>query len=147
MIRQLKENDMDFEEKLKEIALLEEKIFLSSSYGFLDLKNFFKEIKAQNREVYKIFIEQEYEKIISYLIVLDSLDSYDILKIAVREDYRGKNIATKLLEKISDRNIFLEVRMSNLRAINFYKKNNFIKISERKNYYKDNNEDAVLLQY
>ena len=41
-------------------------------------------------------------------------------------------------------NITLEVRESNLSAINFYKKNGFNEITKRKNYYKDENGILML---
>jgi ribosomal-protein-alanine N-acetyltransferase len=41
--------------------------------------------------------------------------------------------------------IFLEVRTSNIQAINFYQKFGFIKDAIRDKYYKDNSEDALLM--
>jgi ribosomal-protein-alanine N-acetyltransferase len=41
--------------------------------------------------------------------------------------------------------IFLEVRVSNLKAINFYEKFGFSKDAIRNNYYTDNSEDALLM--
>jgi len=41
--------------------------------------------------------------------------------------------------------IFLEVRISNLQAINFYQKFGFSKDAIRDNYYTDNSEDALLI--
>ena len=40
--------------------------------------------------------------------------------------------------------VFLEVRKSNLEAINFYKKYNFKQIGVRKDYYKDPIENALV---
>ncbi len=43
------------------------------------------------------------------------------------------------------RNINLEVRISNQKAINLYKKYGFKIVTIRKNYYQDNHEDAYLM--
>ena len=80
------------------------------------------------------------------MIILDSVDVYEILKIATIKEERNKNIASKLLEKIKEKDIFLEVRESNETAINFYKKNNFKQITIRKKYYSDTNENAIIMK-
>lgn len=139
MLREINKNQKDFETKLEEISILEKKTFGVSAYSFAMLKEI-----SENKQ-YKFWIKEENKKMTSYLIALDNIDSYDILKIAIKIEYRGKGIGEKFIEKITDKNIFLEVRESNLRAIKFYEKNNFIKISERKNYYKDNSENAIIM--
>lgn len=84
-------------------------------------------------------------KDIAYLILIDSLDVYEIFEIAVLPEYRNKGIATKLIEKITlDKDVLLEVCENNLSAINLYKKNNFKEISIRKNYYNDKN--AIIMK-
>jgi len=79
-------------------------------------------------------------------MVLDSIDVYEILAIATIEECRNKGIAQELLDKIKTKDIFLEVRESNKKAINFYKKNNFKQISIRKGYYSDPTEDAIIMK-
>jgi len=58
----------------------------------------------------------------------------------------NQGIAQELLDKIKTKDIFLEVRESNKKAINFYKKNNFKQISIRKGYYSDPTEDAIIMK-
>ncbi len=74
-------------------------------------------------------------------------DRVEIDYIIVDEKYRNHGIATKLLNYVIENNnisnITLEVRESNVIAINFYEKNGFKKAAIRKNYYK--NEDAILM--
>ena len=74
-------------------------------------------------------------------------DRVEIDYIIVDEKYRNHGIATKLLNYVIENNnisnITLEVRESNVIAINFYEKNGFKKAALRKNYYK--NEDAILM--
>lgn len=78
----------------------------------------------------------------------------DITNIGVHPSYRKNNIATNLLKYLfklcNDLNceiINLEVRESNTPAQNLYKKFNFKEIGIRKNYYEDNKENAILMQY
>lgn len=79
------------------------------------------------------------------------VDHLDISIVVTKKDFLNKGVASSLLTKLINyckeenvEKIFLEVRNSNLAAINLYEKFNFIKISTRKNYYKDNNEDALI---
>jgi ribosomal-protein-alanine N-acetyltransferase len=75
-----------------------------------------------------------------------------ILSISVRNEMQSKGIGTLLLKSMLDqckvmnyKKIFLEVRVSNLKAINFYEKFGFSKDAIRNNYYTDNSEDALLM--
>lgn len=80
----------------------------------------------------------------SYLIILDSIDVYEIFEIAVRNTKKRKGLASKLLEKLpNDKDVFLEVNENNKAAINLYKKFGFEQISIRKKYY--NNKDNALI--
>ena len=75
-----------------------------------------------------------------------------ILSISVRNEMQSKGIGTMLLKSMLDqckvmnyKKIFLEVRVSNEKAINFYEKFGFSKDAIRNNYYTDNSEDALLM--
>lgn len=104
-----------------------------------------------NKETYYYFVAKVADKIIGYISAELLVDHFDILAIAVLDDYRRQNVATMLLNRLLDickelniENVFLEVRCNNLSAIKFYEKTGFEKISTRKNYYKDTNEDAYI---
>jgi ribosomal-protein-alanine N-acetyltransferase len=80
------------------------------------------------------------------------LDESHITNIAVSEEERGKGIGKKLtgellqvLSNLGACYATLEVRESNLRAQNLYKRLGFISVGRRKRYYEDNNEDAFLM--
>ena len=137
MIRKLTIDDVDY---IEQIFNLEKEIFKSSAFNknYLDTL-----IKGNNSFIYIYLID---DKVCGYLMVLDSIDVYEILAIATIEEYRNKGIAQKLLDKIKTKNIFLEVRESNQIAINFYKKNNFKEISIRKNYYSEPTENAIIMK-
>ncbi|MBF1203324.1 ribosomal protein S18-alanine N-acetyltransferase [Fusobacterium pseudoperiodonticum] len=137
MIKKLTINDVDY---IEQIFNLEKDIFKNSAFSKESTENL---VKADNSFIYAYLID---EKICGYLMVLDSIDVYEILAIATVEEYRNKGIAQELLDKIKTKDIFLEVRKSNEKAINFYKKNNFKQISIRKGYYSDPTEDAIIMK-
>ena len=137
MIKKLTINDVDY---IEQIFNLEKDIFKNSAFSKESTENL---VKADNSFIYVYLID---EKVCGYLMVLDSIDVYEILAIATVEEYRNKGIAQELLDKIKTKDIFLEVRESNQVAINFYKKNNFKQISIRKGYYSDPTEDAIIMK-
>lgn len=102
-------------------------------------------------EPFKKYIGYEIDKkLVSFLNYSIMYDRIEIEYIYTQEDYRNQNLATILLNYLVElginracKNITLEVRCSNVSAINFYLKNGFKKVSIRKNYYKD--EDGILM--
>ena len=137
MIKKLTSNDIDY---IEQIFNLEKEIFKSSAFSKSYLNTL---IKGDNSFIYVYLID---DKVCGYLMILDSIDVYEILAIATVEEYRNKGIAQELLDKIKTKDIFLEVRESNKVAINFYKKNNFKEISIRKNYYSEPTENAIIMK-
>lgn len=92
------------------------------------------------------------DKIIGYAGMWVTFDSATITNIAILPEYQhqgwGQAAMNMILKEAKDNNcemISLEVRVSNLKAINFYKKNGFIDINTKKGYYKDNFEDAYYM--
>jgi [ribosomal protein S18]-alanine N-acetyltransferase len=76
----------------------------------------------------------------------------EIYNIAVQESFRGRSVAAGLLSNLFDicvrqnvEKIFLEVRRSNRGAQNFYLKHSFEIVGERRNFYNNPTEDAVLM--
>ena len=137
MIKKLTNNDIDY---IEQVFNLEKEIFKNSAFSKSYLNTL---IKGDNSFIYIYLID---DKVCGYLIILDSIDVYEILAIATVEEYRNKGIAQELLDKIKMKDIFLEVRESNQVAINFYKKNKFNQISLRKNYYSEPNENAIIMK-
>jgi ribosomal-protein-alanine N-acetyltransferase len=81
-------------------------------------------------------------EIVGYLIAWIIGDSCELNRIAVAPCIRKKGIGKKLLYELIDycksrnvKEIFLEVRESNLNAIKLYRSSGFERISIRKNYY------------
>ena len=137
MIKKLTSNNIDY---IEQIFNLEKEIFKSSAFSKSYLNTL---IKGDNSFIYVYLID---DKVCGYLMILDSIDVYEILAIAAVEEYRNKGIAQELLDKIKTKDIFLEVRESNQTAINFYKKNKFKEISIRKNYYSEPTENAIIMK-
>lgn len=137
MIKKLTSNNIDY---IEQIFNLEKEIFKSSAFSKSYLNTL---IKGDNSFIYVYLID---DKVCGYLMILDSIDVYEILAIVAVEEYRNKGIAQELLAKIRIKNIFLEVRESNQTAINFYKKNKFKEISIRKNYYSEPTENAIIMK-
>lgn len=75
-----------------------------------------------------------------------------ITSLVVSHKYRRIHVADKLLYSLiinmlkeNIKWLTLEVRVSNVPAINLYKKFGFNQLGIRKKYYQDNNEDALIL--
>lgn len=80
------------------------------------------------------------------------LDEAHVTNIAVRHDFRGLKLGERLLHEIKKtarffgaKRMTLEVRVSNDRAQNLYRKLGFYQAGVRKQYYTDNQEDALVM--
>ena len=87
------------------------------------------------------------EEVIGFLAVQENLFEAEVLQIAVKQTYQGQGIASALFAQLpTDKEIFLEVRKSNQRAQAFYKKEKMAVIAERKAYYPDPVENAIIMK-
>jgi ribosomal-protein-alanine N-acetyltransferase len=80
------------------------------------------------------------------------VDEVHIATIATHPDYRRQGIAKKLLAytlqsamREGAQSSFLEVRESNSSAQDMYRKFGYVEVGRRKRYYRDNDEDAILM--
>ena len=86
-------------------------------------------------------------EVIGFLAVQENLFEAEVLQIAVKGAYQGQGIAPALFATLpAEKEIFLEVRKSNQRAQAFYKKEKMAIIAERKDYYHDPVEDAIIMK-
>lgn len=92
--------------------------------------------------------KQRAEVIVAFAVVSVGGGEAELLNIAVAPEYQRRGIARYLLESIvaaiksrAD-NLFLEVRRSNLAAIELYENLQFNQVGERRNYYPANNPKA-----
>ena len=101
---------------------------------------------------YSIVLEYD-EAVIGFAIFSPVIPESHLLNIAIDPAYHQKGLGDKLLKHVILQNkavgvkvITLEVRVSNLIAINLYEKNGFYKDAIRKNYYSGSEkEDALLM--
>ena len=86
-------------------------------------------------------------ELIGFLAVQENLFEAEVLQIAVKAAYQGQGVALALFATLpTNKEIFLEVRKSNQRAQAFYKKEKMAVIAERKAYYHDPVEDAIIMK-
>lgn len=91
-------------------------------------------------------------RIVGMLVAWLIADEAHIATLATHPDYRRQGIARKLLSHALEhlrregaRSSFLEVRESNFAAQQMYRKFGYEVSGRRPRYYKDNNEDAILM--
>lgn len=86
-------------------------------------------------------------EVMGFLAVQENFFEAEVMQIAVKQTYQGQGIASALFAQLpTDKEIFLEVRKSNQRAQAFYKKEKMVIIAERKTYYYDPVEDAIIMK-
>ena len=91
-------------------------------------------------------------RIVGMIVVWLILDEAHVATIATHPDFRRQGIGTQLLahalRHLMDegaRSSFLEVRESNTGAQDMYRKFGYEATGRRPRYYRDNNEDAILM--
>lgn len=111
---------------------------------------FYNEINKNQFATYVVL--EDGEKIIGYCGAWIVIDEAHITNIAVLPEYRGKKLGESILSKIMEVaremgaiSMTLEVRVSNIVAQNLYRKLGFENGGIRKNYYTDNQEDALVM--
>ena len=92
-------------------------------------------------------------KIVGYIVYSTVLDECHILNVAVHPDFRRMGIAQDMLnflfkegEKQGIKFYYLEVRVDNIPAVSFYKKNGFKELGLRKGYYNDGTDAIVMVK-
>jgi len=92
--------------------------------------------------------------IVGYVCIRTILDVTHLLDLAVKHDVRRMGIGSRLLSAAMEdlrilrpdtKTLTLEVRESNIGAINLYEKFGFNEIGRRRFYYNKPNEDAIIM--
>ena len=119
---------------------------LSDVYGLSpwNLEQIEVDLKQANTEYFYLY---EAQALIGFLAIQDLAGELEITQLAVKKAYQGQGLANQLMEFLSDRpeRIFLEVRASNQVARALYEKHGFLPVGQRKNYYQNPVEDAILM--
>ena len=94
----------------------------------------------------------EEDQVIGYIAFERIADEGSLIELAVTPEHRKKGIGRELTELMLTscsgmRTVCLEVRASNIPAINLYRAVGFMPISTRKDYYDSPREDAVIMIY
>jgi [ribosomal protein S18]-alanine N-acetyltransferase len=134
-------------EDIKSVFEIQEK----HNLGYWSLEDYQSEI-ANSDSV--LLVAESEEKIVGFILarLITTLKTAEIVNFAVVQKYQKRGIGKLLLTELSSvlitsnyKKIELEVREQNLKAINFYLKNKFIKDGIRKNFYQNPIDNAVLM--
>ena len=95
------------------------------------------------------YIAENNGEVLGYIMFYNIAPEIQILNVAVKKSARNRKIGSLLIKSVLDcehiNRMTLEVRESNLPAINLYKKFGFKVDGVRKNYYRQPVENAVLM--
>ena len=96
-------------------------------------------------------VAKENEKTVGYIGANNILGEVFITNIAVTKPFRRMGVASLLLKTLIEKcreekaqYLTLEVRKSNISAIKLYEKFSFSKVGERRDFYSNPTEDALL---
>jgi len=94
-------------------------------------------------------------RVIGYFVAMKGVDEVHLLNITVARADRGQGWGRLMLEALAlwsrqqgAQWLWLEVRVSNLRALSIYERHGFRRVGERKNYYPaagGKREDAIVM--
>lgn len=111
---------------------------------------FFNEMVHNKFALYMGIVDQDV--VIGYCGVWIVIDEAHITNVAILPEYRGKQLGEALMRHVMDiarsrgaLKMTLEVRVSNVAAKSLYRKLGFQDGGLRKNYYSDNQEDALVM--
>lgn len=109
-------------------------------------------ISELNNPTSVFYAALEGEEVTGYIGMSAVMDEGYIFNVAVTEAQRQKGIGSALINGLlthCKKNNFafvtLEVRESNQKAVSLYSHFGFVKVGERKNYYRDPAENAILM--
>lgn len=115
-------------------------------------QSFINEFASNYSHYFVAELNHTQKQIIGYIGYWIIQDEGHITTLAVSSMYKRKHLADILLYtlirdtiKNSINWLTLEVRATNVAAVNLYKKYGFKQLGIRKYYYQDNNEDALIL--
>lgn len=110
------------------------------------------EVELQSNPYALYFVLVEDDLIKAYIGIWLIYERAQITTIAVKKDFRSQGLSKILMNFLDTvciennvEEVSLEVRVSNIKAINLYNSFGFIEKGIRKDYYQDNHEDAYLM--
>lgn len=102
------------------------------------------DLSKENTHYFFVYAGQE---TVGFLALQELGEEWEVTNLAVKKKYQRQGFASQLLEKLTVKSepIYLEVRISNLAARSLYKKYGFEEVGQRKQYYHNPTEDAVIM--
>ena len=138
--------DIDFRyamnSDLTEVKAIEQ---LTSHYPWSD--------KLLDESINKLLVITQKQEIIGFAVVASVAQQAELHLIAIHPNVQSQGYGQLILSLIvesmpaSIESFFLEVRVSNCRAIRLYQRLGFVQIGERKDYYRNGlgTEDAIIM--
>ena len=120
--------------------------------GLWTMQGYLRELESPNSHFLGLFSPFNHSELLGMGCFWSILEEAHITILAVHPQYHGQGLGKALLYSLlrtaTDLGLetaTLEVRDSNLVAISLYEKFGFKTAGKRRAYYKDNNEDALIL--
>jgi [ribosomal protein S18]-alanine N-acetyltransferase len=134
------------EEDINDVLEIEHKSFATP----WSREAFFNELTHNQFALYVVL--EEDNKVIGYCGAWIVVDEAHITNVALLPEYRGRKLGEALMRQLMELasekgaiTMTLEVRVSNFTAQSLYRKLGFQNGAIRKNYYTDNQEDALVM--
>ncbi len=128
---------------LPQVFAIEKELFAS----YWSQRDF--EYELSENEFARLFVKEVDGTVIGFVGIREIFDRGEITNLAVSSAYQGQGYGEEMLlyainkmQKDRMEAVFLEVRVSNRKALALYYKHGFIVMRTRKSYYTDNYEDA-----
>lgn len=141
-IKKMKQEDLD------EVLKIEEQAYPNHHWS---KNSFCQELTNKLAHYYCVFDAQN-GNLAAYIGYWEIFEEAHITTLAVSPEYRNRQLAEILLITMFNdcykqmiKYVTLEVRESNIPAISLYEKYGFTSIGQRKHYYQDNNENALIM--
>jgi ribosomal-protein-alanine N-acetyltransferase len=114
-------------------------------------RQFYEQICQQ--EAIEVWVGWYEDEIVGYYLIQTVGSEMELHTFAVKPEYRKRGIGKVLMEHMmfkaverGVKDIYLQVRPSNVNAVKLYRKLGFSPIGIRRDYYRDNNEDAIVMR-
>jgi ribosomal-protein-alanine N-acetyltransferase len=109
----------------------------------------------EENEARLVLVAEDAEgELAGFLVGRESAGDWEIENLAVSSTARRRGFGSRLLDEFmhhargrNARDVFLEVRESNVAALALYEKSGFCQAGRRKQYYQDPCEDALILKF
>ena len=134
---------------LNKIYTIERRIFKSDSFSRPLLQN----LINSNSLFLKLETSKNIKKLIGYVILIkDDEHRFNLINFAIRKKYQNKGYGSLLMQKTLNivknhteiNKMILNVKTTNIKALNLYKKFGFKIIERIEDYYKQNESAYVM---